>query len=113
MIYLPVVLFAVAAAGGLTLVGMKFSGKELPWPLVVGHGVFAASGLIALIVNVFSDTHHVLMNLSLILFLITAIGGFTVLSFQLRKKMQPTALILVHGAAAVVSFILLIISMAM
>ncbi len=29
MIYLPIVLFAIAAAGGLTLVIMKFSGREI------------------------------------------------------------------------------------
>jgi len=46
-----VVLFAVAAVGGLTLAIMKFSGKGLRWPIVIGHGVFAAAGLIALIRN--------------------------------------------------------------
>jgi hypothetical protein len=50
------------------------------------------------------------MNLALALFLITAIGGFTVLSFHLRKKKQPNSLILIHGAAAVTSFVLLIIA---
>lgn len=110
MIYIPIVLFAIAAAGGLTLIVMKFSGKGLPWPLVIGHGLFAASGLIALIINVFHDTQIFLMNLSLGLFLIVAIGGFTVLSFHLRKKKQPNSLILIHGAAAVISFILLIIA---
>jgi len=38
--------------GGLTLVIMKFSGKGLPWPIVIGHGIFAASGLIVLIISV-------------------------------------------------------------
>lgn len=86
MIYVPIVLFAIAAAGGLTLVIMKLSGKGLPWPIVIGHGIFAASGLIALIINVFQNTQNFLMNLALVLFLIVAIGGFIVLSFHLRKK---------------------------
>ena len=110
MMYLPVILFAIAAAGGLTLVTMKFSGKGLPWPIVIGHGIFAASGLVALIVNVYSDSHIALMNLSLVLFLIVAVGGFALLSFHLRKKAQPNALILIHGGAAVLSFILLLIA---
>jgi hypothetical protein len=110
MIDVPIVLFAIAAAGGLTLVIMKFSGKGLPWPLVIGHGLFAASGLVVLIINVFQNTQIFLMNLALALFLITAIGGFTVLSFHLRMKKQPNSLILVHGAAAVISFVLLIIA---
>jgi hypothetical protein len=110
MIDVPIVLFAIAAVGGLTLVIMKFSGKGLPWPLVIGHGLFAASGLIVLIINVLQNTQIFLMNLALALFLITAIGGFTVLSFHLRKKKQPNSLILIHGAAAVTSFVLLIIA---
>jgi hypothetical protein len=110
MIDVSIILFAFAAAGGLTLVIMKFSGKGLPWPLVIGHGLFAASGLIVLIINVFQDTQIFLMNLALALFLVTAIGGFTILSFHLRKKKQPDSLILIHGAAAVTSFVLLIIA---
>jgi hypothetical protein len=110
MTYLPIVLFAIAAVGGLTLAIMKFNGKGLPWSLVIGHGIFAASGLVALIVNIFQDMSNFLMNLSLVLFLITAVGGFTVLSFHLRKKAQPSSLIFIHGTAAVISFILLIIA---
>jgi hypothetical protein len=113
MIYVPIILFAIAAAGGLALIIMKFSGKGLPWPLVIGHGIFAASGLIALIINVFQNTQIFLMDLALVLFLVVAIGGFTVLSFHLRKKKQPNSLILLHGATAVISFILLIIAVSM
>jgi len=54
-----------------------------------------------------------MMNLALVLFLIVAIGGFTLLSFHLRRKRQPGALILIHGGAAVVSFVLLIIAVMM
>ena len=110
MIYLPVFLFAIAAAGGLTLVIMRFSGRGLPWPVVIAHGVFAASGLVALIINVFSDTRNFLMNLALLLFLVAAIGGFTLLNFHLRKEKQPKSLIFIHGAVAIVSYILLIVS---
>ena len=113
MIYLPVVLFAIAAVGGLTLAIMKFSGKGLRWPIVIAHGIFAAAGLIALIGNVVQNSQIFLMNLALVLFLIAALGGFTLLSFHLRKKRQPSALILIHGGAAVISFILLIIAVTM
>ncbi|NLN38599.1 MAG: hypothetical protein GX155_03290 [Smithella sp.] len=110
MIYLPVLLFAIAAVGGLTLVVMKFSGRGLPWPLVIAHGVFAASGLIILVINVFSAQQNFLMNLSLVLFLVAAIGGFTILNFHMRKKKQPGILIFIHATVAVISYILLLIS---
>ncbi|PKN83610.1 MAG: hypothetical protein CVU51_12070 [Deltaproteobacteria bacterium HGW-Deltaproteobacteria-1] len=113
MIYLPVVLFAIAAVEGLTLAIMKFSGKGLRWPVVIAHGIFAAAGLIALIGNVVQNSQIFLMNLALVLFLIAALGGFTLLSFHMRKKKPPNALILIHGGAAVISFILLIIAVTM
>jgi len=113
MIYLPVVFFAIAAAGGTTLAVMKFSGKGFPWPIVIGHGIFAAAGLIALIGNVVGNSQIFLMNLSLVLFLIAALGGFTLFTFHLMKKRQPSALIVVHGGLAVISFLLLIIAVTM
>jgi len=97
MLYLPVVLFAIAALGGVMLVWLKFSGKDLPWSLIIGHGLFAAAGLVALIANVMQNSGIALMNVCLILFLIVAIGGFTLFSFQLRKKALPNAIILIHG----------------
>lgn len=108
MTYLPVILFAIAAVGGLTLAIIKFSGKELPWSIVIGHGVFAASGLVALIVNALQTGQNSLTNVAVILFLITAVGGFTVLGFHLTKKTQPAPLIIVHGLAAVISFVVLL-----
>lgn len=110
MMYLPIVLFPIAAVGGLTLVVKKYFGKGVPWPLVIGHEIFASLGLVVLLVNVFQVKHNILMNLSLILFLITTIGGFAVLSAHLRNDKQPYRLILVHGSAAVISFILLMIA---
>ena len=110
MIYWPVILFAVAAVGGATLAIRKFTGKGMPLSLAAAHGIFAAAGLIALAVNVYTDSSNKLMNISLVLFIIFALGGFILLSYHLRKKAHPIALIGIHGAGAVVSFLLLLVS---
>ena len=108
MTYLSVVLFAVAAVGGATLVVRKFTGKGMPLSLAAVHGIFAAAGLITLAASVYNNSSNKLMNISLILFLIVALGGFILLSYHLRKKAHPVALIGIHGAGAVVSFLLLL-----
>ncbi len=108
MEYLPVVLFAIAALGGLTLAIMKFSGKELPLSLATIHGIFAAAGLVALIVLVVQTRTNALLNVSLLLFVIVALGGFVLLSLQLMKKAQPPALVVAHGLGAVISFVVLL-----
>ena len=107
MAYYP---FCIAAAGGATLVFMKFTGKGMPLSLAAVHGIFAAAGLITLALNVYNDSSNKLMNISLILFLIFALGGFILLSYHLRKKAHPVALIGIHGAGAVVSFLILLIA---
>jgi hypothetical protein len=110
MTYLPVILFAVAAVGGLTLIYLKFSEQVIPMYLAVIHGLFAAGGLVALTLNVASSSANTLMNISLWLFVIVAVGGFILFSFYLRKKELPDALIAAHGSGAVISFVLLLIA---
>jgi lipid-A-disaccharide synthase-like uncharacterized protein len=110
MIYLSIILFAVAAVLGATLVVRKFTGKGMPLSLAAAHGIFAAAGLITLAANVYNDSSNKLMNISLILFIIFALGGFILLSYHLRKKAHPVALIGIHGAGAVVSFLLLLVA---
>jgi hypothetical protein len=110
MEYLPVVLFAIAALGGLTMAGMKFMGKGIPMPLALGHGIFAAAGLVTLIMNIVQNRVNTLMNVSLVLFFIVAIGGFTLFSLHLMKKRQPAMLIAAHGLGAVISFVVLLIA---
>jgi hypothetical protein len=110
MEYLPIGLFAVAAIGGLTLASMKFMAMRLPMSLALGHGAFAAAGLVTLILRVAGNTSSVLLNVSLLLFVIVAAGGFTLFSFHLRKKELPLLLIAVHGLGAVVSFVVLLVA---
>lgn len=107
---LPVGLFAIAALGGLTLAGMKFMGKEMPVPLVLVHGIFAAAGIVTLIMNVVQIRINTLMNVSLVLFVLAAAGGFTLFSQQLMKKRQPDLLIAAHGLATVISFMVLLVA---
>jgi len=111
MEYLSVVLFAIAAVGGLSLASLKFLGKSLPMPLAFAHGAFAAAGLVTLIIRVAGSAASTLLNVSLLLFVIVAAGGFTLFSFHLRKKELPALLIAVHGLGAVVSFVLLLVAL--
>lgn len=46
----------------------------------------------------------------LALFLVAAVGGFTLLSFHLRGRSLPSALIIGHGLVAVTAFIVLLLS---
>jgi hypothetical protein len=40
---------------------------------------------------------------------IAALGGFYLFSFHLRSQMLPSAVVLIHGGAAVLAFVLLLL----
>ncbi len=47
------VLFIIAAVGGVILVIRDFTGKSLPKPLAIMHGLIAVTGFVLLILFVF------------------------------------------------------------
>ena len=103
------VLLAVAALGGIVMAAMRFGGRELPpMALAIVHGLFAASGLVALILFVLNSTASTLALVSLAGFVIAALGGFMLFAHHLRGQALPVNYVVIHGAGAVVSFVLLL-----
>lgn len=101
-------LFGVAALGGLVLAFKALKGEQPPMPLALLHGLLAASGLLVLISVVLAEESMGMAGVSLILFVLAALGGFGLFSFHLRKKTLPKPLVIVHALAAVTAFLLLL-----
>jgi hypothetical protein len=106
------ILFAIAAIGGATMAAMRLQGRELPplW-LALVHGGVAAAGLITLIVTVAQMTVvPTTAVVSLIGFILAALGGFALfLLFHMKKKALPINIMLAHATLAVISFVILLI----
>ncbi len=102
--------FAVAALGGVTLAYFRIvkQSLSLPLPLALAHGLFAATGLILLILGL-AKTGGTGLTVALAVFLLAALGGFTLFSFQLRSRPLPILLVLIHGVAAVIAFGILLV----
>lgn len=108
---LAAILLAVAALGGVVMAVMRLRGKDLPpMALALIHGLFAASGLIALLVAVIGVNASTSARIALGGFIIAALGGFFLFSYHLRRKPLPVPAVAVHGLVAVISFVLLLIS---
>src|SRR5687768_5961466 len=108
--YAAAVLFALAALGGLTMAGIRISGKPRPptW-LALGHGAIAATGLVTLLYTAATAGLPTLGYYSLGAFVLAALGGGTIFGlFHLREKPLPIPLIFAHGAIAVTGFALLL-----
>ena len=111
MLIIAVVLFAIAALGGITLATLHLRHKGLPMALALGHGLLAAAGLAVLIVAVVGGSTGSVVKVSLALFVIAALGGFALFSFHLRRQSLPTPVVFIHGLVAIIAFLLLVVTL--
>jgi hypothetical protein len=106
------VLFAVAAVGGIVLALIRFKGKPYP-PLGIAlvHGAVAAAGLVTLIAVIAQGAAGSSMaTTALVLFIVAALGGFALFFHHLRKVALPIWLVVVHALVAVTAFLILLVT---
>lgn len=104
------ILFAIAAVGGVTMAWFHFSrDRNPPNALAALHGLFAAVGLLVLILAVYDAGAGTGIAWALGLFVVAALGGFFLLSFDLRGRRLPSPVLVVHALVAVVAFLLLLV----
>jgi glucose uptake protein GlcU len=110
MYQLPLVLFAVAALAGLTMAIMHFRGTSPPKTvLAVLHGLFAASGLVALLLALIKVGFSGKPGIAFGLLVVAALGGFALLGSHVQKKPLPSALVVGHALLAVSGFVVLLL----
>src|SRR3954464_13513061 len=108
MEYITIVLFALAAILGVTILVNWLNKKDAPRGVVYSHGVFAAIALVLLIVYVVNHRTNA-PTTSLILFVLAALGGFYMFTRDLNKKNSPIAVAVLHALLAVGGFVALLI----
>jgi hypothetical protein len=105
------ILFAVAAATGIAITFIRLSGRDLPpMGLAVLHGLFAGSGLVALMIVAVPPGAVQWARISLGIFVVAALGGFVLFSFHLRQRALPVPIIGIHGFIAVIAFVVLLVA---
>ena len=105
------ILFGLAALGGVTLLARRLKGGNPALGLALAHGTAAAGGLVALIVAVLGGAGG-LHVVALAIFGAAALGGFYLLSFHLRGKLLPLGVVLVHATIAIAGFVTLLMAVA-
>ncbi len=108
MIYAAIALFAVAAVFGLTILIKWLNQKEAPRGVVYSHGAAAATALVLLIVYAVQNPER-FPKVSIILFVIAALGGFYLFYMDMVKKKRPTGIAFVHALLAVSGFVMLLL----
>ena len=111
MIQLSLVLFAVAAVAGLIMAVMHFRGFSPPKPVLAAlHGLFAASGLVVLLMALIKTGFGGKPGIALGLLVVAALGGFGLLSFHAKNQRLPSGLVVGHALLAVAGFLTLLLS---
>lgn len=108
MLTYAVIIFAVAAVGGLLLAANVLKGKLAPWSISIVHALVGATGLIVLIYTVLQGATAGRVSAALGLLVVAALGGFYLASYHLRGKIAPKGVVFVHAGVAVAGFLTLL-----
>lgn len=109
MLQAAVVIFAIAAGGGLLMAGIRFFANINPpaWMAMV-HGLLAASGLTLAIFAALTVGVPASAQLAIVLLVFAAAGGaFLNLGYQWKQRLLPTTIVIGHATVAVIGFGLL------
>jgi hypothetical protein len=112
ILWTSIVLFAIAAGGGLVMAGIRVSGDRNPpaW-LAMLHGLLAAAGLTLLIYTACTVGLPTYATWGVILLVIAALGGLYLnLGYQERRELLPKTIVYVHAAIAAVGFLLVLMA---
>jgi hypothetical protein len=104
MIYLSIVILAIAAAWGAYLAASILGNKSLTQPVIIGHGVVAAIGLVILVIASASLGFLLLNGLAVVLLVLAAIVGAAMYFGRVTSQ-----LIGLHAVLAVAGFILTLV----
>jgi len=105
---IALVLFALAAVGGLVLAVKHFQGAPLPMPVSVIHGGVAAVALV-LVLLAYMNASAAGLGRPLLALTVAALGGFFLFSYHLRGKRAPNGAVVVHALVAVLGVVLLLL----
>jgi hypothetical protein len=104
-----IVLFAIAATGGIILAALHFGKKPLPMWLALLHGLVAVCGVLVLVVALMKLAAPTLLGVGLALFAIAAIGGLTLfIGFYIPKKRLSSPIVILHALFAVAGFVMIL-----
>jgi hypothetical protein len=108
MIFASVALFAVSAVLGLILLTRWLTHKTAPRGVIYSHGIIAAAGIVSLGIYALQNPNH-FPKASLILFIVSALGGFYMFFRDLAKKTSPLVIAFIHALLAVCGFVALLL----
>jgi hypothetical protein len=101
MLSVAILLFLIAAMGGLTMAIFIFKNRYPPFFLIGAHGFFGLGALSLAIWTTGMPGTPSLVDYGIVTVMLGALGGIFLISFQFRNEAQPKIVVVLHGLAAV------------
>lgn len=102
------IVFAIAALGGIVLAAHVLRGRFAPWAVSVLHALLGAAGLVLLLVQVVQGSAAGRVLAALGLLLVAALGGFFLAALHARRTLPPRAVVVLHAGLAVAGLLVLL-----
>ena len=102
------IVFAIAALGGLFLASHVLRGKFAPWAVSILHALLGATGLVLLLLQVMQGNAAGRVVGALGLLVVAALGGFYLVALHGRKTLPPKGVVVLHAGLAVAGFLVLL-----
>ena len=108
MLTSALLIFAIAAMGGLVLAASVLRGRLAPWAISVLHALLGATGLCLLVIIVLQGAAPARVTAALGVLVLAALGGFYLASLHRRRKVAPKGIVFIHAGVAVTGFLTLL-----
>jgi len=108
MLYLSIVLFAIAAVLGLAILVKWLSKNDASKGVIYAHGIVAAIALVLIVVYALQNPENY-PQLSIILFVMGALGGFYLFFTNIKSNARPIGIAFIHALIAVGAFVTLLV----
>lgn len=110
MLKIAIVLFLLAAVGGLVMASQIFRDRKPTVAIAALHGPLAAIGLVVVFWVWIQSGASQATSIALGALVFAALGGFFLLSFHMRDKPHPKALVVLHALLAVSGVVALLVA---
>lgn len=108
MTMIAIIIFAIAAVGGLFLASKVLSGQLAPWAVSIVHALLGAAGLVTLILVVLEGAGDNRLIAALGLLVVAALGGFYLASIHMKGNVASKNIVFIHAGIAVAGFLTLL-----
>lgn len=111
MLLVLTLLFLVVMLAGAGLALLERRGRALPLKVSATHGVLGGLAIVLLVTQALAHPGNHPVNLAIVVFMITALGGLLLFAFRASKQTLPLGVVLLHALFAVAGLALLLVGL--